>query len=119
MKVLIADDSKFMRGLIRSNVEAYGHEVVAEAENGKEAIEAYMRHYPDLVFIDMVMPVMGGLEAIVEIIAIDPNAHIVMCSSMGHATYVREAIQKGVQDFIVKPFSPDKMKEVLNKFSKR
>ncbi len=119
MKILIADDSKFMRGLLRTNVEALGHEVIAEAENGQEAIDAYMRHYPDLVMIDMVMPVMGGLEAIDAIMAIDSNAKIVMCSSMGHASYVKEAIIKGVKDFIVKPFRPDKIKDVLSKIDKR
>lgn len=117
MKILIADDSKFMRGLLRVNVESLGHQVVAEAADGKQAIDAYMRHYPDLVFIDMVMPVMGGLEAIDAIMEIDSNAKIVMCSSMGHASYVKEAIIKGVRDFIVKPFSPDKIKDVLSKFS--
>jgi len=115
MKILIADDSKFMRRLIRMNVESLGHTVVSEAENGKEAVDAYVADRPDVVFIDMVMPVMGGLEAITSIMEFDKDAKIVMCSSMGHATYVQEAIIRGAKDFIVKPFNPDKIKETLSK----
>ena len=115
MKILIADDSKFMRRLIRMNVESLGHTVVSEAENGKEAVDAYKENNPDVVFIDMVMPVMNGLEAIASIMEFDKSAKIIMCSSMGHATYVQEAILKGARDFIVKPFNPDKIKESLSK----
>lgn len=104
-----------MRRLIRMNVESLGHTVIFEAENGKEAVEAYLEERPDVVFIDMVMPVMGGLEAIASIMEIDKSAKIVMCSSMGHATYVQEAILRGARDFIVKPFNPDKIKETLSK----
>ena len=115
MKILIADDSKFMRRLIRLNVEKLGHTVIAEAENGVQAVEAYSEHRPDVVFIDMVMPIMGGLDAIVSIMNYDKNARVIMCSSMGHASYVREAIVKGARDFIVKPFNPEKIKEALSK----
>ncbi len=118
MKILIADDSKFMRRMIRLNVESLGHTVVVEAENGVQAVEGYMQFHPDVVFIDMVMPVMGGLDAIVSIISYDQDAKIIMCSSMGHATYVQEAIIKGARDFIVKPFNPNKIKEALSKISK-
>ena len=104
-----------MRRLIRMNVESLGHTVVSEAENGKEAVDAYVADRPDVVFIDMVMPVMGGLEAITSIMEFDKDAKIVMCSSMGHATYVQEAIIRGAKDFIVKPFNPDKIKETLSK----
>ncbi len=119
MKILIADDSKFMRRLIRLNVEQLGHTVVAEAENGVQAVEAYLEHHPDVVFIDMVMPVMGGLDAIVSIINYDKDAQIIMCSSMGHAIYVQEAIINGARDFIVKPFNPEKIKESLSKLENR
>lgn len=117
MKILIADDSKFMRRLIRINVESLGHTVVAEAENGLQAVEGYFEHQPDVVFIDMVMPVMGGLEAIKEIMKNDKNAKIIMCSSMGHTTYIMEAILNGARDFIVKPFNPEKIKEAMTKIS--
>lgn len=117
MKILIADDSKFMRRMIRLNVESLGHTVVVEAENGVQAVEGYMQFQPDIVFIDMVMPVMDGLDAIVSILNFDRDAKIIMCSSMGHATYVQEAIVKGARDFIVKPFNPDKIKEALRKIT--
>ena len=115
MKVLIADDSKFMRRMIRINVESLGHTVVAEAANGKEAVDGYIEHHPDIVFMDMVMPVMSGLDAIASIIEHDGDAKVIMCSSMGHASYVQEAIVRGASDFIVKPFNPEKIKEALRK----
>jgi len=118
MKILIADDSKFMRRLIRLNVERLGHVVVAEAEDGAIAVEAYRKHNPDVVFIDMVMPNMNGLEAISAIIEFDSSARVIMCSSMGHASYVHEAIVRGARDFIVKPFNPEKIKESLSKILK-
>ena len=115
MKILIADDSKFMRHLIRLNVESLGHTVVAEAENGVQAVEGYYKHQPDVVFIDMIMPEMGGLDAIESIMNYDSDAKVIMCSSMGHASYIKEAIVKGARDFIVKPFNPQKIREVLGK----
>lgn len=118
MKILIVDDSKFMRQLIRMNVERLGCSVVGEAADGMEAVEAYKMHSPDLVFMDIIMPQMGGLETIDRLKQVDPNAKIIMCSSMGHATYIQEAILRGALDFIVKPFNPQKIEAVLAKYKR-
>ena len=115
MRILVADDSSFMRRIIRTNLEKLGHHVVAEASNGIEAVEKYQEFNPDVVFIDMVMPVMGGLDAIASIHNFNHDAIVIMCSSMGHTSFIKEAIMKGARDFIVKPFTFEKIEEALSK----
>lgn len=92
-----------------------GFEVVGEASNGREAIELYEQLQPDLVFMDITMPEMDGLEALKAIRAKDPNAKVVMCTAMGQKQIVLDAIQAGAKDFIVKPFQPDRILEAVHK----
>jgi two-component system chemotaxis response regulator CheY len=118
IKVLIVDDAMFMRNMIGEIFEGrkYGEEdfkVVAEAENGLEAVEKYREHRPDIVTMDIVMPEMTGIEALKEIIKMDSKANVVMCSALGQDSLVMEALDAGAQDFIVKPFQPEKVLEVV------
>lgn len=115
LKVLIADDALFMRNLLRDILERSGFQVVAEATNGQEAIELYREHKPDLVTMDIVMPLKSGIEALEEIIKEDPRARIVMCSALGQETLVLEAVQCGARDFIVKPFKEERVVEVVRR----
>ena len=115
LKVLIADDAIFMRTMIRDILEKNGYEVVGEASTGKEAVEKYQRLHPDLVTMDIVMPGMGGIEAVKAIMKIDPNAKILMCSAMGQKALVIEAIQAGAKDFVVKPFQPSSVIEAITR----
>ena len=114
-RILVADDASFMRQMIREIVEAEGHEVVAEASDGGEAIEQYKQHHPDLVTMDIVMPRLSGIDAVRRLMEFDLSACVVMCSALGQETLVNEALEAGAKDFIVKPFKPDAVIETLNK----
>ncbi|AZR72366.1 two-component system response regulator [Anoxybacter fermentans] len=113
--VLIVDDAAFMRMMIKNILTEAGYEVVAEAENGKQAVEKYNELRPDLVTMDITMPEMDGITAVKEIMAIDSNAKIIMCSAMGQQAMVIEAIQSGAKDFIVKPFKNERVLEAVKK----
>jgi two-component system chemotaxis response regulator CheY len=114
-RILVADDASFMRQMIREIVESEGFEVCGEASDGVEAVEEFRRLQPDIVTMDIVMPRKSGIDAVREIIGIDPGACVVMCSALGQETLVTEAMQAGAKDFIVKPFKPDSVLETLTK----
>lgn len=115
-KVLIVDDARFIRTMLRDLLqEAGAYRIAGEAENGMEAIKEYKSLRPDLVLMDIAMPKMDGIEATREIIKADPAATVVMCSAMGQEALVVEAIDAGAKDFIVKPFSTNRILTVLAK----
>ena len=113
--VLVCDDAIFMRTMISDILTQAGFEVVGEAESGSQAVEKYRSLKPDLVTMDIVMPDMGGIEAVREICKTDPEAKILMCSAMGQQALVVEAIQAGAKDFVVKPFQPDRVLDAIGK----
>ncbi len=113
--VLIVDDALFMRMMIKDILSKDGFEVVGEAENGIEAVKKYAELRPDLVTMDIVMPEMDGIEAVRNIIRIDPMAKVLMCSAMGQQPLVVEALEAGAKDFIIKPFQPAKVVEAVRK----
>jgi two-component system chemotaxis response regulator CheY len=114
-RILVADDASFMRQMIREIVKEGGHEVVAEASDGIEAIEQFKKFHPDIVTMDIVMPRRSGIDAVKGILEVDPTARVVMCSALGQETLVTEALQAGARDFIVKPFKPDAVIATLRK----
>ncbi|MCK4257527.1 MAG: response regulator [Halanaerobiales bacterium] len=114
-RVLIVDDAAFMRMMIKNILTEAGYEIVAEAENGKQAVEKYNEYKPDLTTMDITMPEMDGISAVREIMGSDGSAKIIMCSAMGQQAMVIEAIQAGAKDFIVKPFKADRVLEAVNK----
>ncbi len=114
-KVLIVDDAAFMRMMLKDILTKGSYEVVGEAANGKEAIEAYKESKPDLVTMDITMPEMDGITAVKEIKKIDPQAKIIMVSAMGQQAMVIDAIQSGALDFIVKPFQAPRVLEAVKK----
>jgi two-component system chemotaxis response regulator CheY len=114
-RVLVCDDAIFMRTMISDILSGAGYEVVGEAETGLQAIERYRELNPDLVTMDIVMPDMGGIDAVREIVHQDPNAKILMCSAMGQQALVVEAIQAGAKDFVVKPFQPSRVLEAVQR----
>lgn len=113
--VLIVDDAMFMRTMLKEIFKSMGVVIAAEAENGMEAIELFKKHKPWLVTMDIVMPDMDGITAVKEILKIDSGARIIMCSALGQEAFVMESIEAGARDFIVKPFTPDDIKEVVNR----
>jgi two-component system, chemotaxis family, chemotaxis protein CheY len=104
-----------MRTMISDILSQAGFEVVGEAESGLQAVEKYRELKPDLVTMDIVMPDMGGIEAVREICKSDPDAKILMCSAMGQQALVVEAIQAGAKDFVVKPFQPSRVLEAVQR----
>ncbi len=113
-KVLIVDDAAFMRVSIKNMLGKNGFEVVGEAENGKVAIQKYQDLSPDVVTMDITMPEMDGLTSLKKILAIDPNANVIMISAMGQESMVREAVLSGAKGFIVKPFKEDVIVAAFN-----
>lgn len=113
--VLICDDAIFMRTMISDILNQAGYEVVGEAESGIQAVEQFRLLKPDLVTMDIVMPDMGGIDAVREIMKIDSGARILMCSAMGQQALVVEAIQAGAKDFVVKPFQPSRVLEAVQR----
>ena len=114
-RILIADDASFMRQMIREIVESEGHEVIAEASDGVEAVDKFKSHRPDLVMMDIVMPRRSGIDAVQDILELDRTACVEMCSALGQETLVTEALEAGAKDFIAKPFKPDSVIKTLDK----
>jgi two-component system, chemotaxis family, chemotaxis protein CheY len=117
IRVLVVDDATFMRSMIKDILHnASGrYEVVGEASNGREAIARYRELNPQIVTMDIVMPQLDGIEATREILKLDPSANVVMCSAMGQEALVVESISAGAKDFIVKPFTSERVLQVLAK----
>jgi len=113
--VLIVDDADFMRVMLRDIVEDMGYSVCGEAGNGSEAIELYRQLQPDLVLLDITMPVMDGPEALAAIVADYPQANVVMITALGQKAQVLASIKAGARDFIIKPFDQERVQETLSR----
>jgi two-component system chemotaxis response regulator CheY len=113
-RVLIVDDAMFMRVTIGNMLKSLQFEVVGEAENGKIAIEKYRELQPDVVTMDITMPVMSGIEAVKAIKSEFLDAKIVMITALGQQRLLKEALQSGAKDFITKPFHPVQLEQVMN-----
>ncbi len=113
LKVLIVDDSLIIRKKIRKILETLGHEVVFDATNGQEAIDAYTKYTPDLVTMDITMPDMDGITAVKHIMANDNNAKILMVTSHGQEDMVVKSIQAGAVGYMLKPITDDKMAQAI------
>lgn len=109
--VVIVDDSALVRANLRDLIEGEGYTVVSEAVNGEDAVEMYKKYSPDLITLDITMPIKNGVDALKEIIAADPAAKVVMVTAAGQQRIVIDAIKLGAERFIMKPFSE---KEVIS-----
>lgn len=105
VKILICDDSILARKQLKDVVRQCGYENFLEAANGEDAIALYKEHKPQLVFADIVMPIKDGVQVIHEIREFDPEAYIIVVSSVGTSAQLKAAITEGAHDFIQKPFS--------------
>ena len=112
-RLLICDDSMLMRKMVAEALIDDGWQVVAEASDGAEAFELYRQHRPDAVTMDIVMPGTDGIVALVNIMAFDANAKVVVVSALNQTKLISDAIRKGAQDFIAKPFLPEQLQETL------
>jgi len=115
VRVLIADDTQFMRANLKIILERNNMQVVGEAENGIKVVKMYEELKPDVVTMDITMPGMDGIEAVRQIRKDFPEAKIVMVTALGQEMFVREAVLAGAKNFIVKPFKEEKIVDILNK----
>jgi two-component system chemotaxis response regulator CheY len=114
-KILIVDDTLFMRTLLKNILFSGGHTITGEAADGEEGVAKYKEMKPDLVTMDIVMPKLNGIEALKAIKEFDPAAKIVMCTAVGQEQMVKLAIKSGAKGYIIKPFqAPKVLEEVKN-----
>lgn len=116
-KILIVDDSRTSRRIMRTLLTENEYEVV-EAENGEIGVQKYKEETPDMVTMDITMPVMDGLEALKAIREYDSNAKVVMVTAAGQESKVMEAVKLGAAEFITKPFEKDKIIDTIRKVCK-
>lgn len=113
--VMIVDDAKFMRRKLRSILENCNFKVAGEAEDGMQAVKMYSDLKPDVVTMDITMPVVDGVTALKAIKKVDPEAKVIMISALGQKEKVRDSIVAGAKDFIVKPFVAEKVAEIVSR----
>lgn len=115
-KILVVDDSKIIRRVLVNTLTDAGHEVLAEAANGEEALKELENVSPDLVTLDITMPVMDGLETLKVVREKYPELKVIMISAAGQKNKVLQALKDGALDFIRKPFEKDDMLETIGKY---
>jgi len=113
--VLVVDDSAVMRMILKNILTGNQYEIAGEARNGKDGVKKYKELMPDIVTMDVTMDEMNGIEALSRIIGFDPDANVVMVSSMGQEVIVRDAIMLGARSFILKPFEERQVVDALYK----
>ena len=111
--VMVADDVSMMGELLRTMLRQANCQVVASATNGEDAVRAYHRFQPDLVFLDINMPGKNGMDVLQEIMGNNPSAYVVMVSVESSVTHVRKAMELGAKAFLVKPVSASKVQQLV------
>ena len=114
-KILIVDDSRTSRKILKGILENAGYEIIGEATNGLEGYERYAELQPDVVTMDITMPVLDGIEALKKIKAEYPDAKVIMVTAAGQKTKMVEAVQHGASEFVSKPFEADQLKAIIDK----
>jgi two-component system chemotaxis response regulator CheY len=114
-RILIVDDARFMRLVLRRILTQAGHEIIGEAKDGVEAVEMYADRRPDVMTLDIVMPRQNGIEAVKEIMQFDPQAKIIMVTALGQEAFVLDAIKAGAREFIIKPFRNEEIVKAVMK----
>jgi len=115
LNIMIVDDSTIIRKTLRMKLEALGHNIIAEAKSGKEAVALYSEVIPDLVTMDITMPIMNGIEALKIIRKSYKDAKIIMITSHGEEKMVMEAIMNGAKGYILKPITEEKLAESIQR----
>lgn len=114
-RILVVDDSRTSRKILRGILENTGYEVVGEATNGQEGYDSYVELKPDVVTMDITMPVLDGIEALKKIKGDYPEAKVVMVTAAGQKTKLVEAVKSGADEFVAKPFDPNQLKMIIEK----
>ena len=112
--VMIVDDSLFMRKILRGILVEKGYTVAAEAASGIEAMKNLHSKHPDIILLDIILPDSNGLDLLESMINACPDSKVVVCSSIGQAQVIQKSLELGAKAFIQKPFTPEKVVEVLD-----
>lgn len=108
-KILVVDDAKVIRMVIKQILTKNGYEIAGEAGNGREALEKYKELKPDAVTMDIIMPEVDGIQGLKEILAFDNQAKVIMISAIDQRESLSDAIKSGATDYVVKPFEDERM----------
>ncbi|MBH1940158.1 response regulator [Mobilitalea sibirica] len=114
-RILMVDDSRTSRKILRSILEDNGHQIIGEAVNGEDAVNKFKELNPDITTMDITMPVMDGLEALKNIMDIDKNAKVVMVTAAGQKSKMVDAVKYGAAEFLAKPFESAQIIEIINR----
>ena len=114
-RVIIADDTAYIRTLIRQTLTGVGLTVVGEAETGEDAFNLFCQHRPDLTILNLIMPRVEGLETLKQIKKISPEAKVLICSAMGQANIIFKVIRGGASDFLAKPFHDKQLLDAVGR----
>ncbi len=114
-KILLADDTTFMREMLKSALDPEKYQIIGEATDGVMAVEYYKEKKPDLMILDINMPKMNGIDALTEVIKYDSKANVIMCSDQKYENMIVMAIKRGAKDFIIKPFTSSDVITAVNK----
>jgi len=114
-KILIADDSTFMRVIIKKLLAENGYLSIVEAENGREAIEVFEKEKPDLVILDIIMPAMGGDVVLKKLMEIDKKAKVLMVTAVGQEQIMKQCRKVGALGYLVKPFKEKQVLKIIKK----
>lgn len=115
MRILVVDDAMFMKKMLEGILTKHGHTIVGEASNGREALNEYKKHNPDLVTMDITMPKMDGLECLKVIKHKNADAKVVMITAAGQKDKMMEAIKNGASEFVTKPFDKEEIGKVITR----
>lgn len=116
MKVVVSDNSVLMRKKLRDMIATMGFGQIYEATNGQQVVDLYKEHHPQLVFMDILMPIKTGVEATAELMCYDQQAYIVIVSPETITNKLQEAIQAGARDFLKKPIKEEAVKEIVKHY---
>ena len=113
--ILLVDDSLIVHRVLGAAMEGSGYEFAGHAYDGDQAVKLFTELRPTVVLLDIIMPKKGGLEVLRESLALDPSAVVIMASSYGTESAVDEALEAGAKGFIQKPYSPDRLIQLLDR----
>ncbi len=114
-KILIVDDSRTSRKMLRNILETSGHEIVDEAVNGQDGVQKFQALKPDVITLDITMPIVDGVEALKMIKALDPNSKVIMVTAAGQKNKMIDCIKAGANQFLTKPFDQQEILDVIAK----
>lgn len=117
LRILVADDTRFMRAIMKEILQSHQHEIVGEADNGREAVRLYKELKPELILLDISMPEMDGITALKMIREADPDAIAIICSGISQQDLISEALEHGAKGYIMKPFQPEQVNDAIQKYA--